>query len=146
MYAVSKALETAEVYSANFQQTIAQAGPGDVLFADPPYLGTFTAYTAAGFTELDTAETAVYLKQAAKRGAVVIVTSPQDPAVAVHYEWAYNIALGKRHIVAAKAEARVTYPEAIYTNEPDLVDLAALGAYLDATPVVDEPEGNVPTD
>lgn len=49
--------EAAELLSANqvrvqcvdFAETVAQAGEGDLVYADPPYLGTHSAYSATGF-------------------------------------------------------------------------------------------------
>lgn len=37
------------VLCADFAETIAEAGEGDLVYADPPYLGTHSAYSSAGF-------------------------------------------------------------------------------------------------
>ena len=38
-----------ELTAQSFELTLAQAQPGDVVYLDPPYLGTFDAYTARPF-------------------------------------------------------------------------------------------------
>jgi DNA adenine methylase len=49
-------MKTAEVFHASFEDTIAVAEPGDLVYCDPPYLpldnkpGTFTAYAKEGFS------------------------------------------------------------------------------------------------
>ncbi len=37
------------VQCVDFAETVAQAGEGDLVYADPPYLGTHSAYSATGF-------------------------------------------------------------------------------------------------
>ena len=54
----------------DFAATIAQAGPGDIVYADPPYLGTHSAYTAQGFDIETHRRLAAALRRAVARGAV----------------------------------------------------------------------------
>ena len=124
--AVSEALMNAEIYCEDFRKIFLLVQPNDVVYLDPPYVGTFTAYTAAGFNLADAQELAECARNAALRGVAVIASSPADPKIAEGYAWAHSADVGRRHIVAAKAADRVVYPEAIYTNRPDLVALNKL--------------------
>ena len=59
--------------------TIAEAGDGDVVYADPPYCGTHSAYTAGKFPLVLHAELARTLRAAAGRGAVVLLSNSNKP-------------------------------------------------------------------
>ena len=58
----------------DFAATIEQAGPGDIVYADPPYLGTHSAYTSKGFDATEHRRLAQCLRDAASRGAVCWVS------------------------------------------------------------------------
>ena len=45
-------IESIELWPIGFGRTLAQAKPGDVVYLDPPYLGTFDAYTAYPFNSV----------------------------------------------------------------------------------------------
>ena len=62
------------VLCADFAETIAPAGEGDLVYADPPYLGTHSAYSSAGFNCLEHDRLALALAQAKERGAVCWVS------------------------------------------------------------------------
>ena len=60
--------------ACDFAATIEQAGPGDIVYADPPYLGTHSAYTSKGFDTTEHRRLAQCLRDAASRGAVCWVS------------------------------------------------------------------------
>jgi len=62
------------VACADFADTIAQAGEGDLVYADPPYLGTHSAYSSAGFNLAQHNKLARLLKEAKSRGALCWVS------------------------------------------------------------------------
>lgn len=72
----SQALGGADVniLCQDFEQTVALAGPGDVVYADPPYLGTHSDYAEDGFTLADHRRLAEALRGAAERGAACWVS------------------------------------------------------------------------
>ncbi|QCR38745.1 Dam family site-specific DNA-(adenine-N6)-methyltransferase [Nissabacter sp. SGAir0207] len=75
-----------EFICAPFQETIAQAGAGDVIFCDPPYEpmpgeGNFTSYTEHGFTYEDQVTLVDHLLAAHGRGARVVITNSSAPKV-----------------------------------------------------------------
>lgn len=53
----------------DFAQTVAQAEDGDLVFADPPWSGTHSAYTREGFGDLDHLRLMSALQAAKARGA-----------------------------------------------------------------------------
>ena len=67
------------VLCADFVETIAQAGEGDLVYADPPYLGTHSAYSSAGFSLKEHWCLAQALVDAKKRGAMCWVSGSDGP-------------------------------------------------------------------
>jgi DNA adenine methylase len=72
-----RALKHTTVVVADFEHTIALAGPGDVVYADPPYVGTFSQYGEGGFGESDHVRLFHSLVSAAGRGAHVLLSNSQ---------------------------------------------------------------------
>lgn len=73
------------VLCADFAETIAQAGEGDLVYADPPYLGTHSAYSSAGFGLKEHQQLAVALVAAKKRGALCWVSGSAEVATRAIY-------------------------------------------------------------
>jgi len=67
------------IVCADMLATVEGAGEGDVIFADPPYCGTHSAYTAGKFPLVLHAELARALRRAAARGAVVLLSNSTSP-------------------------------------------------------------------
>lgn len=60
---------------ASYDETLALLVPGDVIYCDPPYDGTFSAYHTAGFTEDDQYQLASILERRASEGHPIIVSN-----------------------------------------------------------------------
>ncbi|EAW3914876.1 DNA adenine methylase [Salmonella enterica] len=60
---------------ASFDETLNMLQPGDVIYCDPPYDGTFSGYHTAGFTEGDQYHLASILERRASEGYPVIVSN-----------------------------------------------------------------------
>ncbi|EML7354690.1 TPA: DNA adenine methylase [Enterobacter ludwigii] len=60
---------------ASYDETLAMLQVGDVVYCDPPYDGTFTAYHTAGFTESDQYHLASILERRSSEGHPVIVSN-----------------------------------------------------------------------
>ncbi len=60
---------------ASYNETLALLVPGDVIYCDPPYDGTFSNYHTAGFTEDDQYQLASILERRASEGHPVIVSN-----------------------------------------------------------------------
>lgn len=79
--AASKALRTAELQCGDFEAVINMSGKGDAVYADPPFHGSedcqgFRRYNDKTFTWADQERLAKSAKQAAARGAFVVVSLP----------------------------------------------------------------------
>lgn len=73
------------VQCADFAETIAQAGEGDLIYADPPYLGTHSAYSSVGFGLREHQCLAKALVDAKKRGAVCWVSGSAEVSTRAVY-------------------------------------------------------------
>jgi DNA adenine methylase len=78
--------------------------PGDVVFADPPYDGTYTGY-AGGFSAEDQARLAAHLRSLSERSGVhVFATNSDTPLIRDLYQWAQIEVLTTRYNVGGKRE------------------------------------------
>ncbi|TXH43559.1 MAG: Dam family site-specific DNA-(adenine-N6)-methyltransferase [Desulfurellales bacterium] len=94
----------------DFEQTIALAGPGDIVYADPPYLGTHSAYTVQGFDIGTHRRLAAALRRAAARGAVCWLSgSDCDETRAVYGGTVYSIPVSRS--LSCKGSTRGTKTE-----------------------------------
>ncbi|MBV6342130.1 DNA adenine methylase [Candidatus Magnetobacterium casense] len=59
----------------DFREALASCNCGDFIYADPPYHGGFTAYTAAGFTEQDQTDLAQVCANLATKGCHVLASN-----------------------------------------------------------------------
>jgi DNA adenine methylase len=78
--------EAAQMYCGDFDLGLSQAGPGDVVYCDPPYMpltlaASFTSYHDAGFNMGEQRRLAQACERAAQRGATVIISN-HDTALA----------------------------------------------------------------
>lgn len=92
-----------EFISGDFEDVIARAGNGDVVFCDPPYdplPGTagFTRYSGAHFTFEDQIRLVEALVSARSRGAYVVITNSASPKI----RELYNLSGFSIHQLAAK--------------------------------------------
>jgi DNA adenine methylase len=110
----SAALRKAEIM-ANFYE----AGEGDVIFADPPYWGGFTAYTAGGFSWTDQVSCAAGLRVFAEQGATIIATNSDTPEIRDLYErYGFEVEETSRSgNINSKATARQRVGEVIITHD-----------------------------
>ena len=94
----------------DFAATIEQAGPGDIVYADLPYLGTHSAYTSKGFDATEHRRLAQCLRDAASRGAVCWVSgSDCDETRAVYGGVAHVIQVSRS--ISCKGSTRGTKTE-----------------------------------
>jgi DNA adenine methylase len=83
---VSKALQGVTLLSESFETIIAQAGVGDQVYCDPPYVpltatANFTAYCKAPFSHSHQLSLSASAREAAERGAVVLLSNHDTPIV-----------------------------------------------------------------
>lgn len=73
--AFAEKAQRATFICASYDETLALLRTGDVVYCDPPYDGTFTAYHTAGFTEDDQYHLASILERRSSEGHPVIVSN-----------------------------------------------------------------------
>jgi DNA (cytosine-5)-methyltransferase 1 len=105
---------------AGFEDVIAQAGEGDIVFCDPPYEplpdeAGFTAYSGTSFTFADQVRLVECLVAARDRGAKVVITNSSAPAILhLYISNGFRIApLATRRSVSCKSETRKTVNDII---------------------------------
>ena len=86
LYAVADAIRKSTLLAADFQYVISQAGKGDVIYADPPYHGTYSDYTSKGFGDDDHRRLADALAKAYSRGAEFILHNSDTPLIRELYD------------------------------------------------------------
>jgi DNA adenine methylase len=78
------------IVTGGFEAALADAGPGDFVYVDPPYApvsatARFTAYTAGGFGPADQARLRDVVVELARRGAAVLLSNSTAPEIQVLY-------------------------------------------------------------
>jgi DNA adenine methylase len=95
-----------EVVHGDYKDALHWAVEGDVVYADPPYVDTFTGYAKGGFGEGDQRELSDELKAAAERGAHVVLSINDCPLARELYAGSVFTELKVRHAVGAKEDRR----------------------------------------
>jgi DNA adenine methylase len=90
MQAAAAKLQRCTVLGGGFRAAMELAGPGDVVYCDPPYLDSqsgksYTGYTASGFDLTDHQALVAAAVQAHKEGATVLVSNHYTPLARVLY-------------------------------------------------------------
>lgn len=121
--AAATKLERCVVLSGGFALPLELAGPGDVVYCDPPYLdseagASFTAYTAEAFGREHHRRLAECARQAASRGAHVLISNHDTPEVRRLYEGWDMHAVEVRRSVAAEAASRTIAREIVASLGP----------------------------
>jgi len=91
LLAVATALRGVAIEAADFEAVTEGAGPGDLLYLDPPYhplseTSAFTSYTAGGFGVGEQRRLARVFEKLSRRGAFVILSNSSSDLVRELYE------------------------------------------------------------
>lgn len=120
---VSHVLSRAKLHAKDFSLILRAAHAGDVVYADPPYWGTFNGYAGLGFSERDQIRLARGLRRAAERGVSVFASNVDCPAVRRLYEsWSDIEIIPVRHTIGAKSESRSVVNEVLVVATAPSVD------------------------
>lgn len=109
---------------SDFRVTMAEAGAGDFVYCDPPYLpltasSNFTAYSADGFSEKAHEELVNSAQDAVQRGATVVIANHDTPVSRRIYRNADEIRrLSVRRTVSCKGDGRGMAPELMAIYRP----------------------------
>lgn len=95
----------ASFFQGHFNLLLREAGQGDVVYCDPPYIplsltSYFTAYAGSPFNESEQELLASEARAAARRGAVVIISNHDTPAARQLYKGAHLKYLEVRRIIS----------------------------------------------
>ena len=104
---VAAKLPRAHVLHLPFEVVLGDAGAGDLVYLDPPYDGTFTSYAACGFGPREQSWLAGLAGAAADRGAAVVASNADTPAVRAWWEgFAVRDVTARRSIAASGDRGR----------------------------------------
>ena len=101
------AVKGSDLRVTDYRGVIEEAYDGDVVFADPPYAETFSAYTTEGFGRQDHVDLAEALRRANERGARVLATNADIPEIRALYGWARMYTVGEKRSVSQDGAGRV---------------------------------------
>ncbi len=116
--ACSAALAGTEIVQRDFAQAVQAAGPGDVVYLDPPYVpasltASFTSYSQDGFGQRDHERVALTFASLVERGATVVLSNSDTPLVRDLYAGWESRAVNVRRSVGASAATRKSVGELI---------------------------------
>ncbi|WP_313123929.1 DNA adenine methylase [Pseudescherichia sp.] len=128
--AFAEKAQCATFICAGYEETLAQLLPGDVIYCDPPYDGTFAGYHTAGFSEDEQYRLASILERRSSEGHPVVASNSDTLLIGSLYR---NFTLHKitaaRSMGVAAGESKSAV-EVIAVSKPVVwmgVDLAATG-------------------
>lgn len=116
------ALRGTQLECCDFQETIARAGRGDVVYCDPTYSNVkrdgFDRYGANLFDWNDQERLAYCAELAMERGATVIVSNGSFSELFELYPAAYRIALKRKKTLGNRALSETRYHEHLLILDP----------------------------
>jgi DNA adenine methylase len=91
VHRASAVLRRATLLCGDYQAAVADAGPGDLVYFDPPYdpvttTANFTAYTGDGFGPGDQQALADTVRALADRGCAVVLSNADTPRIRAMYK------------------------------------------------------------
>ena len=118
------ALRHCALRCADFRAVLAEAGEGDLVYCDPPYVpasatANFTDYAKGGFGAQDQADLAGHCQLAARRGATVILSNHDTAETRALYREADEChALFVRRRISCQAATRADARELLVVFRP----------------------------
>lgn len=111
MEAAHEKLQRTTILNGGFSFAMEQAGVGDILYCDPPYMdsskgASFTGYSSSGFTMRDHEELLEAGVRAASRGATVVISNHDTPETRELYRLWHQESVSVRRSIAANASSR----------------------------------------
>ena len=109
--AASRALRGSRFYAGcDAIHLIDEAKDGDTIYADPPYDGTYSSYSAAGFDHRDQINLAKSLKRAWDCGVEIYAHNSDTELVRDLYSWAELVPMPERRAINSDSKARGKVP------------------------------------
>lgn len=118
MRAAAALLQKADLRTGSYQEVVKDAGPGDLVYFDPPYVplsatSDFTSYTVTGFGPVDQRELAQVARELANRGCYVIASNHETPLIRQLYAGAEITRVHCVRTINSKADGRGAVAEVI---------------------------------
>lgn len=115
--AASRALQGALIVRADVVDVLeCTAAAGDMVYLDPPYSGSFTGYTRAGWTAQDDARLAACVVRLTARGVRVMISASAASGVADLYPGLRQVELLVKRNISAKKDQRGHMAELVLMN------------------------------
>lgn len=115
--AVSRQLQRAIIFHRPHHAVTTLADPGDWVFYDPPYDGTYTGYTADGFDLAAQVHLADEFDELTARGVKAVMTNADTPIIRELYGRHTVRAIQAPRHISCKASTRRPAAEVVVTNE-----------------------------
>lgn len=117
-------LEKSRLTCLDFEEVMQQAGLGDVVYCDPPYVplsatASFTDYAAGGFGPQDQERLASAAEEACRRGAVVAISNHDTEWTRALYQNAEVHYTRVRRSISANGQTRGEVREVLAVYWPD---------------------------
>jgi DNA adenine methylase len=111
--AVARLLQGITIEHGDYAEAMRWAGRGDLVYCDPPYLGTYAAYTQEKFGQADHVRLRTAADRARARGAHVVVSN-SAAAAEIWSGWTIRPIVGRQSVSrgtrGAQAEILITPP------------------------------------
>lgn len=126
--AAAEAIAGADIRCGDFEETIALAGKGDLIYADPPYDGAFDGYSSRGFDGVGQSRLAQALHNASQRGAAFLAHNSDTEHVRWWYRSSTILATSESRSVNSDGQGRGKTGCLLVTNRPELLLQVAVAA------------------
>jgi DNA adenine methylase len=119
---VAQALKNARIRRRDFAVAIGKANKNDFVFIDPPYTvmhnnNGFVKYNAQLFSWTDQARLATSIKEAAERGALIMMSNADHESVRALYDgFGFHHVLARSSVLAGDPGKRRSATELLITN------------------------------
>jgi DNA adenine methylase len=119
---IAAALRYALLRPWDFERTIARAQHGDFVFIDPPYTvmhnnNNFVKYNASLFSWVDQQRLAVAVKEAGRRGAMImLLNGDHDSIRSLYAGFGNHYSVSRSSVLSAKSQHRRKTTELLITN------------------------------
>jgi DNA adenine methylase len=119
--AVHRALQGVTLLAGDFAQCLRVAGPGDLVYLDPPYhplsdTARFTSYTSTDFGVADQRRLADLFRELDQRGCYVMLSNSATGLVRELYQGYEQVEVQAQRAINCKGDERGAIPELLVVN------------------------------
>ena len=119
--ASAKALINTQISNQSFQDCLSNAGKGDFVYLDPPYVplnqtSYFTSYMINGFTMTDQESLSALVTELDERGVVFVASNAFVPEVRELYRGFRQIEVKAKRAINSHGQKRSAISELLITN------------------------------